>query len=415
MEGTNGLGGDSARVVYSNGIDNVFELPGSAVDGSLLDTGSNALIRLTNVNEPGRYLLLVRDGEFTNEVPFTDANTASIQSGLSLFSKMMGSDINNRISRMRTGVVGDRNTLGTGVRYNSNPGEADYIPFKLDFFGAYNYNSYTSGQNVLLNSSGAAISAVPEVELSSGVGTLGVEMSLDGLLHLGLAGIASTGSLSASGGGLDADLGGLGWAAYGSLYFTDVIGSGDLFMDAGYTQTSGEITTDRALSILNYDLGNTIRSEGTGDYNSSEITLNAGLTFDLGSLRHGPYVQYRSINFDVDSYSDEGGGAWEGGLFPGVDSDSQILQTGYSLSYSFQGNLSRFYPNIRVGYEQELSDPEYINGSTLASAPDAAWVLGGGFTYDPKIAGNGSVDVEYKKYDEDLTGLSVMVSARLTF
>lgn len=61
--GSGGLGGNSARVGYSNGIDTAFELPGSAVNGAFLDTGSNSLIRGSNVNIPGRYVFQVREGQ----------------------------------------------------------------------------------------------------------------------------------------------------------------------------------------------------------------------------------------------------------------------------------------------------------------------------------------------------------------
>ena len=62
--GTNGLGGSSARVGYSNGSDTSLELPGSAVNGAFLD--SNAATGLIhdsrNSLESGRYIFPVRGG-----------------------------------------------------------------------------------------------------------------------------------------------------------------------------------------------------------------------------------------------------------------------------------------------------------------------------------------------------------------
>jgi len=61
--GSGGLGGDSARVGWSNGIQNSFELAGSAIDGALLDGGSNSLINGSlNSNVAGRYTFSVRNG-----------------------------------------------------------------------------------------------------------------------------------------------------------------------------------------------------------------------------------------------------------------------------------------------------------------------------------------------------------------
>ncbi|MES1261101.1 MAG: putative Ig domain-containing protein, partial [Acidobacteriota bacterium] len=65
--GSGGRGGVSAAVGYSNGLsesNNVyFQLPGSLVNGALLDGGPNALIAGSmNSSTPGRYVFQVRNG-----------------------------------------------------------------------------------------------------------------------------------------------------------------------------------------------------------------------------------------------------------------------------------------------------------------------------------------------------------------
>lgn len=63
--GTNGLGGKSARVGWSNGAKNTFELKGSDVDSAFLDAtnGPNTLISHSlNSNVNGRYVFQVRNG-----------------------------------------------------------------------------------------------------------------------------------------------------------------------------------------------------------------------------------------------------------------------------------------------------------------------------------------------------------------
>lgn len=55
-----GLGGFSARVGYSNGIDTAFELPGSAVNGAFIDGGPNSLAAAM------QYVFQVRNGNVTN-------------------------------------------------------------------------------------------------------------------------------------------------------------------------------------------------------------------------------------------------------------------------------------------------------------------------------------------------------------
>lgn len=70
--GTNGLGGNSARVGWSNGAAATFELAGSGVNGAFLDGGPNALISGSlNSNVAGRYIFSVRNGTVQppNQVP----------------------------------------------------------------------------------------------------------------------------------------------------------------------------------------------------------------------------------------------------------------------------------------------------------------------------------------------------------
>ncbi len=62
--GVGGLGGTSARVGYSNGTTTAFELPGSAVPGSFLDSSPSGLVHNNRGSLiPGRYIFAVRSGQ----------------------------------------------------------------------------------------------------------------------------------------------------------------------------------------------------------------------------------------------------------------------------------------------------------------------------------------------------------------
>lgn len=62
--GSEGLGGDSARVGYSNGAGDFFELVGSDVNGAFLDGGPRSLVANSlNSDVAGRYLFAVRNGD----------------------------------------------------------------------------------------------------------------------------------------------------------------------------------------------------------------------------------------------------------------------------------------------------------------------------------------------------------------
>jgi hypothetical protein len=72
--GSGGLGGTSAAVGYSNGLSggsNVsFQLPGSLVNGALINGGPNSLVgHDLNSAVLGRYDFQVRDGQVISGVP----------------------------------------------------------------------------------------------------------------------------------------------------------------------------------------------------------------------------------------------------------------------------------------------------------------------------------------------------------
>jgi hypothetical protein len=65
--GSNGLGGSSAIVGYSNGTNTSFQLTGSAVNGALLNGGVSALVsNAINSNVLGRYIFTVRGGNIVD-------------------------------------------------------------------------------------------------------------------------------------------------------------------------------------------------------------------------------------------------------------------------------------------------------------------------------------------------------------
>ena len=76
--GVNGFGGNSARAGYSNGLSgpaNVsLELPGSAVNGALIDGGPNALVAHDlNSSTLGQYAFSARNGTIVSSAPTSTA------------------------------------------------------------------------------------------------------------------------------------------------------------------------------------------------------------------------------------------------------------------------------------------------------------------------------------------------------
>ena len=80
--GTNGLGGTSAAVGYSNGSGTAgtnFQLPGSLTPGSLINGGPDALVSNDLLaSTPGRYHFLVRNGLVVTTASMTNDNVSGM-------------------------------------------------------------------------------------------------------------------------------------------------------------------------------------------------------------------------------------------------------------------------------------------------------------------------------------------------
>ena len=77
-----GLGGSTARVGYTNGVDRAFELPGSAVPGSFLDSGpaATSLVQNSlNSSTLGRYVFESRSGNITSGAVVAGSDGISVQ------------------------------------------------------------------------------------------------------------------------------------------------------------------------------------------------------------------------------------------------------------------------------------------------------------------------------------------------
>lgn len=84
--GNDGLGGSSARAGYSNGTTTAgtyFELPGSAVPGSFLDTNHSTGLIYNDLGSatPGQYIFQARNGVVTRPVAFDTLSQPSITYG----------------------------------------------------------------------------------------------------------------------------------------------------------------------------------------------------------------------------------------------------------------------------------------------------------------------------------------------
>ncbi|NJM87115.1 MAG: hypothetical protein HC847_07905 [Hydrococcus sp. RU_2_2] len=114
--GTNGLGGSSARVGYSNGTGQpgtFFEIPGSAVNGAFLDGNVNTGLvnRSLNASQLGRYVFEARNN--TVEIPRPDV---TIDAGGGIVNAGSIGETGQPLGDVRISAGGDINTNNINAR-----------------------------------------------------------------------------------------------------------------------------------------------------------------------------------------------------------------------------------------------------------------------------------------------------------
>jgi hypothetical protein len=125
--GSNGLGGNSARVGFSNGVNNRIEFIGSGVHGGFLDSGVNTLSghNFGSVVD-GRFRFQVRDGEILSPVSLDNdsiAENSALGSTISTFSPFDPNTDNIYSYSLVSGAGGDDNAsftiVGDELRLNT--------------------------------------------------------------------------------------------------------------------------------------------------------------------------------------------------------------------------------------------------------------------------------------------------------
>lgn len=421
--GFNGLGGDSARVFYSDGdSDDLSVLPGSGVNGALLDGGSDALIELTNVDLPGRFVIFVRDGEATEFDPnptdddgddgdggdggepvvpvpepiivieITDPSVNTIRDTVRAFSVQMSADINKRLVRFRNGNSSENNiSLGSpswSVISESNPWMNN-----VSFYADLNTFDYDIDARSVPNAGGLITSRLPSTEVSGERGVVGFEYSKNKNFSLGVAAVYSSGDANHSDGSFNADYDGFG--AYGyATYQTDEINDMGLrlFADAQIGVQHIDLDT------VHNDSFNGRRANGSSDSTGVSYELNLGSYFEAGGLQHSGFVQFRSNEGDVDPFRATGVGTFSN--IPGIEFDSQTLTVGYQVSKPLQYLNTKITPFASFAYEEELtSQDSSIGGNRAVDAPDGGKIVAAGLQFEPQAGFQITVDGEYRTYD----------------
>lgn len=286
--------------------------------------------------------------------------TAVVNAGARLvgisMSRTMTRDVGGRLSRLRAGGPGDLNSSRAPSTYSTDAksGMQTEIPGDIivgDRWHAWGeIYTYSEDFDAQRNVAGAIFS--PEVDFDVFGGSIGIDYRANTNWTIGLGFGAASGEAEYSPGG-DLDVDSYAIMPYVSYYKQDVMGGADLYADLMYAYVDSE---------YDYSIGN-LETDGE----SHQVELNVGLNYGADGFLHGPFVQLRSINGDIDG---------------GSDFDSFATQLGYQVSKAIPVGGGIVVPNATVAWEHEFEDEQgSIGGVTITGIDEDLFVGSLGVQY----------------------------------
>ncbi len=398
--GTNGLGGDSARVGYSNGDGNFFsELPGSGVNGALVDGGSNELISVENGGVPGRLLVFVRNGSVVNNIGDDGFPVAATlrQAQLSLVHVGLN-DTNSRLYRLRTRrpaatvppVVIDSGKGGTSEK-DSPVSIAPSFSSRWEVFGSiHSYHESVNGASIPLGIGTLSIPLLPDYDIDIYGGTVGIEYTLNSNWALGAALIGNSADVDMGTFG-DIDTDGYAIAAYASYYRENAFGtSGDWYADllVSYGDSENDIKRTTFGGI----------AKGSTNSDSYTLQLSTGYNIQSGSWIHGPLVSLGYTDGDIDGYTETGSGA---ATFPDMEFESLLGRLGYKVSKVINTSHGTIIPQAHIAWEHEFENDQATIGTTpLGVIDEDRLVFGTGIAWEFSEVGRALLSYEGRFADD---------------
>ena len=286
--------------------------------------------------------------------------------GLAL-SRTMTRDVGGRLSRLRAGEPTDVSvslqSLVTGGTQID-----DGIPSRPGGSGRWHVwgDTYTMTETLDSQAIGGGLAILPEIDMDIYGGTIGVDYSIDGRWAIGLGFGAASGDVDFKGvaGGIDLDS--ISIMPYVSYTQKNALGQADLYADLMY-----------AYNDLEYDIGGGLPDV---DGDSHLVELNAGLNYTSGNLNHGPFVQLRYLDGDIDG---------------GLSFESFATQLGYQVSQPIAINGGSLIPQASLAWEHEFeSDQGRIGGISLGDTDEDIFVGTLGLTFHSDH--NFSVGLQYQ-------------------
>jgi len=269
-----GLGGASARVGYSNGVNAQFELPGSGVNGAFLDNGPAATSLIQNsLNSPilGRYVFQARSGSIQQ------AGTGGDAIGV----HMTGNSV------LTSGVISDNSITGAGgngINFNlSGNANAQNVVMNNNNIRSNGTTPDGSGINISLANTAQMATLISNNMLNNNAAAgILVDMMNTSMLELTASGNTISGNGSH---GFGMTTNGAGTATINLLEnaITDNGGDGVHYTIAGGTNVTtavldNAITDNDGHGIFASLTGNSVFN---GDFTGNTVTGNGLQGFDL--------------------------------------------------------------------------------------------------------------------------------------
>lgn len=297
---------------------------------------------------------------FDEVVTGGDDTSTAVAAGARLvgvsMTRTMTRDVGGRLSRMRAGGPGELGSTPGPSTYTTDAKSDLQTEIPGDIVVADRWHVwgeiYTFSEDFDAQRGGTGAIIAPEIDFDIFGGTIGIDYRANTNWTIGLGLGAANGEAEYARGG-DLDVDSFAIMPYVSYYQQDALGGADFYADLMYGYVDSE---------YEYSIGD-IETDGEAHL----VELNAGLNYGSSDFVHGPFVQLRSINGDIDN---------------GSDFESFATQLGYQVSKGIPVGGGTVVPNLALAWEHEFEEDQgSIAGISVGEVDEDLFVESAGVQY----------------------------------
>ena len=292
----------------------------------------------------------------------------TLQSSTISSARVATGQVSNRLAGIRNGISASPAPMQaqtapeapvhdakSGMSAKSPVLSTESAPRLWEVYGTLFYIDQETDEQSQRTQAGAPLVLFPGTDTEIWGGSVGIDRRLNEQWLVGLAFTASNADVDVQSFS-STDIDSYYITPYVSYFRENAVMGADYYSDALYSYGRQD-----------YDITRNSSAVGTPDGETHSIEISNGLRFENHGIKHGPFVGFRWITGEIDSYDESGPGALS---VNGTDFDSLASIVGYEVAKHIAIQRGVIIPYANAAWEHEFEDETVSVGGTPVSIVD---------------------------------------------